>query len=101
VRFFSKLVLICNICFIASIILRLVEMLKRSRGDFEAAIQLQPLESTLVVLGYGAIFLNVVFFILSVYFLARGNLKNVTRGVMWFNLILFPVQVWYFFFSNF
>lgn len=100
-RVFSKLVLICNVCFIASVILRLVEMLKRSKGNYEGAIQLQPLESMLVVLGYGAIFLNVIFFILAVYFLARNNLKNVSRSVVWFNLVIFPVQVWYFFFSNF
>lgn len=100
-RFFTKLVFICNICFIASILLRFIEMYKRSKGNNEPAIPLQPLESMLVVLGYGAIFLNTAFFLLWLLWLARGKIKLIPRWLILVNLVLLPVQVWYFFFSNF
>ena len=100
-RFFSRLVFICNLCFIASVVLRLVEMVKRNQGNLEPAIGVQALQGTLVILGYGAIFLNVIFFIWALVALARGKANPLPRWLLWFNLALFPVQVWYFFFANF
>ena len=60
-RFFTKLVFICNCCFIAAAVLRLVELAKRSSGNYEPAIQLPALEGTIVVLGYTAILFNSIF----------------------------------------
>jgi len=100
-RIFSKLVLICNICFIVAVVLRLIEMGRRAKGNFDAAIPLQPLQGTLVLLGYGAIFLNILFlFAMLVYFM-RGRKQTTSKLVILVNLILLPIQVWYFFFSNF
>ena len=48
--FFSRIVLICNICFI------LAELLRYSGG-----LQLNPVYSTLIVLGYVSLLLNVLF----------------------------------------
>ncbi len=100
-RFFSRIVFICNCCFIIAVVLRLVEMLKRSKGDLNGAIPFQPLESTLVILGYGAIFINVVFVFLSLYWLLVKKWPAVSRWIILFNLFVFPLQVYYFFFSNF
>lgn len=100
-RFFSRLVFICNLCFLASIVLRLIELVQRKGGNLNPAIGLQALEGTLVILGYGAIFLNVIFFVWAMVAFARGGFKNVPRWLVWFNLVLFPVQIWYFFFANF
>ena len=100
-RFFSRLVFICNLCFLASIALRLIEMVKRREGNLDPAIGLQALQGTLVILGYGAIFLNIIFFVWALVAMANGGVKNVPRWLVWFNLLLFPVQVWYFFFANF
>ena len=100
-RFFSRLVFICNLCFLASIVLRLIEMVKRKDGNLDPAIGFQAFQGTLVVLGYGAIFLNAIFFFWAVVGLARGSLKNLPRWLLLFNLVLFPVQIWYFFFANF
>ncbi len=100
-RFFSRLVFICNLSFLASIVLRLVEMVKRNQGNLDPAIGLQALQGTLVILGYGAIFLNLIFFVWALIGLAGGSLKNIPRWLLWFNLVLFPVQIWYFFFANF
>lgn len=100
-RIFSKIVFIFNACFIAAAILRLVEMVKRSSGNLNAAIPLRPIEAGLVVLGYTAIFINAVFFLLSIFWLAGKKIKILPRWIIFFNLSLFPIQVWYFFFSNF
>ena len=100
-RFFSRLVFICNGCFIASIILRLIEVVKRKEGNLDPAIGVQALQGSLVILGYSAIFLNFIFFVWALVGLARGRMKNIPRWLLWFNLVLFPLQVWYFFFANF
>ena len=100
-RIFSKIVFIFNVCFIAAAIIRLVEMAKRETGNANAVIPLQALEASLVVLGYSAIFLNAVFFLLVLYRVASRKIKSLPRWIVFFNLVLFPIQVWYFFFSNF
>ncbi len=100
-RFFTKLVFICNCCFIAAVVLRLVELAKRSRGNYEPAISLAPLEGTIVVLGYTAILMNGIYFIYFLYLLSIRKVKHLPRAIVLFNIALFPIQVWYFFFSKF
>ena len=100
-RIFSKLVLICNLCFVAAVVMRFIEMGRRANGNFDAAIPVQSMESTLVLLGYGAIFLNIFFFISFLIYFMRSKIQSVSRLVIVINLVLLPVQVWYFFFSNF
>jgi hypothetical protein len=100
-RIFSKIVFIFNACFIAAAILRLVEMVKRSQGNMNAAIPLAPLENALVLLGYSAIFINIVFALSSFYWIITRKINLLPRWIVFFNLLLFPIQVWYFFFSNF
>ncbi len=100
-RLFSKIVFIFNACFVAAAILRLIEMAKRSQGNLDALIPLAPLEGALVILGYSAIFLNAFFVCVYLYRLAMRKLNLVPRWIVYFNLVMFPVQVWYFFFANF
>ena len=100
-RIFSKIVFIFNACFIAAAILRLIEMTKRSQGNLNAAIPLAPLENILVLLGYTAIFINAIFALLCLYWIVTRKFNLLSRRIVFFNLIMFPVQVWYFFFSNF
>ncbi len=97
-RFFSRIVLICNICFIISVLLRFIELSKRSHGNTDAAIGFQPLEATLVILGYGAIIINALFFILAIYGILRKKIMFIPRWIVLFNLLIFPVQVYYHFF---
>ena len=61
----------------------------------------QPLESTIAVLGYLAIFVNVIFFILFLVQFPARKMNGLGKFVVFFNLIMFPVQIYYFFFSNF
>ena len=100
-KFFSRIVFICNCCFIIAVILRLYENAHKKNGNFNGAIQIQPLESTLVVLGYGAIFINLVFnLIVLVFFVAKAK-QPVAKWLIWFNFLLLILQLYYFLFSNF
>lgn len=99
-RFFSRIVLICNCCFILAVILRYVEIVKRAGGNGDGAIPFQPLESTLVILGYGAIFVNIIFVFLSIYLFLIKRIKLIPRWIVLFNLLMFPVQVYYHFFYH-
>lgn len=100
-RFFARIVFICNIAFIASAILRFVEIKNSAKGNANLALKFQPVESTLVVLGYGAIFLNLFFIIFSIYWVAAKKINFIPRWILLFNLVMFPIQVYYFFYSNF
>jgi hypothetical protein len=95
-RFFSKLTCICNFCFIISIPLRLIEIINNKKAGFNGAIPLQPLESTVVILGTGAVILNLFFCIASVYWFYKGRIKQLPLWIVLFNLVLFPVQIVYF-----
>ena len=100
-RFFARLVLICNICFIISVILRFVEIKNAAKGNSNLALKFQPLESTFVVLGYGAIFLNLFFFLFYFFWFATKKINFIPRWIVLFNLVIFPIQIYYFFYCNF
>lgn len=100
-KFFSKIVFICNLCFTASVILRFSEMAKKKKENFNGHILLNPLESTLVVLGYGAIFLSVFFAILCLFLFVTKRIHHIPGWMVIANLLFLLVQVYYFFFSNF
>ena len=100
-RFFARVVCICNVCFIAAAILRLVEMRASAKGNEGLALKFQPLESTIVILGYGAIFLDFIFIVCCLYWIVTKKINFIPRWVILFNLVIFPIQIYYFFFSNF
>ncbi len=98
-KFFSKVTFICNLCFVASVILRFVESAKKKQVNFNGQVLAKPLESTLVVLGYGAIIVNAVFLIACL--LLAKKTKLIPRWIVITNLVFFIIQVYYFFISNF
>jgi hypothetical protein len=100
-KFFSKIVFICNLCFVAAVILRLVENAKKKDDNFDGLLLLKPLESTLVVLGYGAIIINALFLLLYFFLKAIKKNKQIPQWIVWCNLVFFLLQVYYFFFSSF
>ena len=97
-RFFSKLVFICNGCFIVAVVLRFVEIMKNKNNgaSFHGAIGYQPVESTIIVLGYGAVFLNFFFFVSGIYWLMKNRGQQIPLWIVVFNMALFPLQVCYF-----
>lgn len=99
-KFFAKVTFIFNVCFLISVIFRLVEISRQVKGNSNGVLGYQPLESTLVVMGYGAIFINIVFVILYMVRYATKRGQGIRRWIAFFNLILLPAQIYYFFFLN-
>ncbi len=94
-RIFSKLVFLCNICFLVAIWLRYVEIGKMSGSDHSHVIPLPYVESILVLLGYGAIYINFIFVIwLSIRTAMRKPVHPKWLNI--FNVLLFVVQLYYF-----
>lgn len=100
-KIFSKFVFICNLCFIASVILRFVENAQKKAGNFNGQVILKPLQSTLVVLGYSSLIISFLFLIACLYWLLVKKIKQIPRWIVITNLVFFVIQFYYFFFSNF
>ncbi|MFC4263954.1 hypothetical protein ACFOWM_13755 [Ferruginibacter yonginensis] len=99
-RFFSKIVAVCNLCFILSSIMRLIEIPMRKAGSKDGIIPLPFVEGTIVVLGFiVAILLNSAFVFIVLY---RKSIRKgipVHRYILWFNIIMLPIEIWYSFFK--
>jgi hypothetical protein len=96
-RFFSKIVFICNCCFVAAVILRWVENAKKIKGNINGALILRPLESMIVVLGYGAIIINLIFNISMLMLFLLKKEQPISKRLIWLNFLFLVVQVYYFF----
>lgn len=99
-RFFSKIVFLCNLCFIISIPLRMWEQAAPKTATGSEAIYLQPLISTVAVLGVLAIILNLIFLLSFFYRYKWHHMAGIARFILIFNLLVLPFQVYYFFFSK-
>jgi len=96
-RFFSKIVVISNICFILTMILRYVELGKKSNGRDDVAVALPFGQSELVIIGYCSILINILFFIVCILFFFINKGKGVPRWMYIFNGLIFIYQVLFFF----
>jgi hypothetical protein len=95
-RFFSKLVVICNCCFIIAVVLRVVENLHKKDVMFTGAIKLNPVESDFVVLGYGAILVNIIFAGIILILFATKRKPAIPTWMITFNFLLLLLQIGYF-----
>lgn len=97
-RFFSKFTVLCNVCFLASVVLWYFEVHNKPPGSTDQVIPLSWLEGSLVILGYGAIIVNTLFLLLALIFTAfKVNLK-LSRRIIIFNIVIFCCQVYFHFF---
>jgi hypothetical protein len=96
-KFFSKLTVICNCCFIAVLIWRYWQQQQPVQAAKEA-LRLQPLESTLAVLGYSAVFVNLIFHIWVAILWVLQKHPVVAKWLWLFNVLLFLIQLYFFFF---
>ncbi|MEO6541341.1 MAG: hypothetical protein ABIN74_10135 [Ferruginibacter sp.] len=96
-RFFSKITVFCNACFILSVVFWYIEMGKQRQGDSNQVLPLPWLENTLVILGYGAIIVNALFLLLCfIFYSFKSNIK-IPRWIIIFNIIIFCCQVYFHF----
>jgi undecaprenyl pyrophosphate phosphatase UppP len=72
----------------------------RKNGNNNAAIPLPALEGSIVVLGFIAIFINAFFLLYVLINKLKQQEMNFSKYLLWFNIAVLPVQIWYFFFSS-
>jgi hypothetical protein len=96
-RFFSKLACICNICFLLSFLLRMIESSRRVDGNYDMVIY-QPLEGTIAILGLLlAVIFNAAFILLCGYWVFAKKIKNIPLWIVLFNILVFPFEVYFLF----
>lgn len=100
-RFFARFTLIVNICFLASVVMRLIEIGNKAKDVANGSVKLNPFISSIVVLGWIAIFINLFFAILFIARYTSKKMNDIPKWIVYFNLILLPMQVYYYFFSTF
>ncbi|MCX6314503.1 MAG: hypothetical protein NTX08_07205 [Sphingobacteriales bacterium] len=98
-RFFSKLTVLCNCCFLVALVLWWMEFHKKRVGHDERIIPLPWAESTLVTLGYGAIIVNVLFLLICLIMGAFKQKLNVPKWMIVFCVLIFFGQIYFFFFQ--
>jgi hypothetical protein len=97
-KLFSKFVFICNICFLATAILRYVEIGNDHLSKNIDAISFQPLKSSLIVLGYSALLFNLIFFLMFILLKTIGKTTKVSTWLIVVNSVMLFVEMVYFFF---
>ena len=78
----------------------MVEQAHKKAGNFKGAISINGLESTLVILGYGAIFINFIFNIIVLLLFITKNDQKVETWLRWINFLFLIIQLYTFFFSK-
>jgi hypothetical protein len=97
VRIFSKIAIICNVCFLLSLLFRILNFNASNATNGSVVAPLPWLQNTLIILGYGAIFLNIIFFSFYLFLLVFKQQIMVGRWILIFNLMVFILQLVYFF----
>ena len=96
-RFLSKLVLICNGCFMVSMVMRYLE---QRHGHPHPAAVLHPLPFYLqwmLILGVAALLLNLLFLLLCGIMLLLRIPLPVARWLLWVNAGFLLVELIYYF----
>jgi hypothetical protein len=95
-RTFSKIVFICNCCFIIAVIMRLVELSLRKSGNADAIIPLHSVVASVLILGlFLSLILDIVFlFVVGIKKLMQKQLL-IPKFILYFNLIMLPIEIWY------
>jgi len=79
--------------------MRLVEFGMCKNGNLNAVMPLQAIEGTVVILGFiVAILLNAAFVFIVLFRKSNRKPLPVNSFLLWFNLLLFPFEIWYSFF---
>jgi hypothetical protein len=92
-KFFSKFVIICNVCFLAMMVMQYINIGNKAAGKTEVALPLPFIEGTMAVLGLLSLLFNALFFLMFLILMATN--KQIPRWIVWFNFIILAVQVYW------
>ena len=99
-RFFSKIVTLCNLAFIFVALYKLLKIGVVLQANKNAIQPTNVLIGAAAILFVISIFFSLVFTIL-VFIKRLRNLEiDVPPLLILFNLLMLPIQIWYFFFNN-
>jgi len=88
-RFFSKITVFCNACFLVYLVLWYIEKHNDYEGNATQILPLPWLQGTFVILGYTAIIVNLLFLLLTfIFYSLKMNLK-IPRWIIIFNRFTF------------
>ena len=94
-RFFSRVVFICNCCFLLAVSIRYLSFSMKNQTSSEA-LGFNSLTSTVIILGYGAILLNLLFLSSGlIHQIAKKNIDS-EKWLILSSLIFFLLQLYYF-----
>ncbi len=95
---FSKIVFICNCCFvIASAFL----IFGYGNHTPSKIAPLQALEGSIAVLGlFLAVILNSIFVLILIFNRVQKSSILIPKFILWLNIILLPIEIWFAFFAH-
>lgn len=73
-----------------------IEQAHKKAGNFNGLISINGLEGTLVILGYGAIFVNAIFNIFLLVLFITKSKQKVEAWLRWVNFLFLIIQLFYF-----
>ena len=97
-RLFSKITFIFNLSFIIAVVLWYMEFHNKQQGVSDKAIKLPAIEGTFVILGYGAIIVNLLFLLICFIYTAFKVKTRVPSWIIIFSLVMFCCQIFFHFF---
>ena len=96
-RFFSKFVFICNLCFVLFVGMNILEIHNKAKGKTDVAIPLPFVENTVVVLGLLSLLVNAIFcLIMLVALVSKKRFKQIPRWLVIFNFIILLAEFYWF-----
>jgi hypothetical protein len=83
-------------------VLRIVNMSSSvaAKANNNVAVPTNAIVGTILVLTACSFFLNILFLLIVLIFKGVGKSIDISKFLLWFNLILIPIQIWYYFFSK-
>jgi hypothetical protein len=99
-KFFARVVFIFNLCFIGFAVLRGIEQAKKITSNTDEILPLPWLKQTIVLLGWTAIFINLLFCLIATVFYLSKKSVLLTKWLTIANFIFLLIQIYYFFIYN-
>ncbi|GAB2819834.1 hypothetical protein [Ferruginibacter profundus] len=99
-KFFSKFVLLCNLCFIVTVVMHFVELHDKVKGKSDVAVPLQFVEGTMAVLGLISIMVNAVFCLIVLGLMAAKKIQQIPLWIVVFNFIALLAEIYWYFISK-
>ena len=95
-RFFSKFVFICNLCFIVTVVMHFAELNNKAKGKTDVAIPLPFVEGSMAVLGLISLLVNALFCFFVLISLVAKSQRQVPRWMIIFNFIALLAEIYWF-----